>query len=57
LGDPTPAVARLRDRMAQPRPGDLVMEVTPFAADDFDPDSIGRLLRIERWPLAHTMRD
>ena len=50
LGDPTPAVARLRDRMDQPRPGDLVMEVEPFAADDFDPDSVGRLLRIERWP-------
>jgi hypothetical protein len=45
VGDPAPAVAELRNRMKRPRPGDLVIEVTMLGR--FDPDSVGRLLRVE----------
>lgn len=45
---------KLHERMEHPRPGDLVLEISRFGGlhpDRFDPDSIGRLLRIEgdRW--------
>jgi hypothetical protein len=50
LGAPAPVVAQLRDRMDQPQPGDLVMEITPFASGAFDPHSIGRLLQIDARP-------
>lgn len=52
VGQPAPAVAALAERMHNPRPGDLVMEVTSFGP--FDPDSIGRLLRVETSPTDHT---
>lgn len=37
-------------RMAEPQPGDLVLEIStmgPMTIGRFDPDRIGRLLRIE----------
>lgn len=45
IGHPPPMITKLRDRMTNPQPGDLVMEVTRFGR--FDPDSIGRLIRHE----------
>ncbi|MGW3726771.1 hypothetical protein [Streptomyces sp. NPDC000851] len=50
LGNPAPVVAQLRDRMDHPQPGDLDMEFAPFTSGDFDPDTVGRLLTIERRP-------
>jgi len=46
VGDPAPATVRLRDRMRHPRPGDLVIEISSFSRT-FDPDAVGRLVRIE----------
>ncbi|WP_327066807.1 hypothetical protein [Kitasatospora sp. NBC_01302] len=51
VGDPAPATLQLRNRMKQPRPGDLVIEISSFN-QTFDPDSVGRLVRIEN---AHDM--
>jgi len=45
-GDPAPATAQLRNRMRHPQPGDLVIEISGFGRT-FDPDSVGRLIRIE----------
>jgi hypothetical protein len=52
VGDPSPASlrAQLAGRMRNPRPGDLVLEVSPFSQmtpERFDPDRIGRLIRTE----------
>ncbi|WP_151484074.1 hypothetical protein [Streptomyces albicerus] len=44
--------------MDQPQPGDLVMEITPFASGGFDPHSVGRLLRIDTrpgWPARYVI--
>ena len=46
VGSPAPATAQLRKRMRHPRPGDLVIEISGFGRT-FDPDSVGRLVRIE----------
>ena len=47
-------IEELRERMRDPRPGDLVLEISRLGGmmpGRFDPDSIGRLLRVEgdRW--------
>lgn len=49
IGDPPTAIAALRERMMRPRPGDLVIEVGRFG-QAFDPDSVGRLIRVEGDP-------
>jgi len=54
IGNAPPIITRLRERMLAPQPGDLVIEITRLGGmmpDRFDPDSIGRLLRVEgdRW--------
>ena len=54
IGNAPPVIASLRERMRNPRPGDLVLEISRLGGmmpGRFDPDSIGRLLRIEgdRW--------
>ena len=46
IGDPPPATVQLRFRMKNPRPGDLVIEISEFGRT-FDPDSVGRLVRVE----------
>jgi hypothetical protein len=49
-GRSTPVTAELAERIGKPRPGDLVLEVSTLAGlrpDRWDPDRIGRLLRIE----------
>jgi hypothetical protein len=46
VGHPAPVVEHLRERMRAIRPGDLVMEVSRVGRN-FDPDSIGTLLRVE----------
>ena len=43
-GNAAPAVQQLGQRMRNPRPGDLVLEVSSWLG--FDPDSIGRLKRV-----------
>lgn len=51
------------ERMTRPQPGDLVVEVSSFRRE-FDPDSVGRLLRIEgddprnpdRWVIEPLLR-
>lgn len=52
IGNAPPIIVALRERMTNPQPGDLVLEVTRWGP--FDPDSIGRLLRIEgdRWVVS-----
>jgi hypothetical protein len=40
------ANGRLAERMTNPRPGDLVIEMTSFGP--WDPDQIGRIIRIEK---------
>jgi hypothetical protein len=55
-GNAPPMITELRERMRNPRPGDLVLEISRFGGmmpDRFDPDSIGRLVRIEsdRWVI------
>lgn len=45
-GNPSISTARLRTRMRNPQPGDLVIEVSGLN-HTFDPDSVGRLIRIE----------
>ena len=50
LGNVNPMTAQVRERMLNPRPGDLVLEISRLGgmrADRFDPDSIGRLIRVE----------
>ena len=56
-----PLTEALAERMAKPRPGDLVLEVSTIAGlrpDRWDPDRIGRLVRHEgedpgdRWVVA-----
>lgn len=54
IGNAPPVIRQLGERMRNPQPGDLVMEVSRFGGfrpDRFDPDSIGRLVRIngDRW--------
>ena len=51
IGNAPPAIAELRERMRHPQRGDLVIEVSSFSG--FDPDGVGRLLRIEgdRWVI------
>lgn len=46
VGNPAPATAQLRKRMRNPEPGDLVIEVSGLS-QAFDPDKVGRLVRIE----------
>lgn len=49
-GRPTLATSMLAERMRSPRPGDLVLEVSTLAGirpDRWDPDRIGRLVRVE----------
>jgi hypothetical protein len=46
IGEPPPATVCMLQRMRNPRPGDLVIEISSFART-FDPDSVGRLIRIE----------
>ncbi len=46
IGGAPPATLAMRERMSHPRPGDLVLEISPFRRE-FDPDSIGTLLRVE----------
>jgi hypothetical protein len=45
IGDAPPAIKELRERMRDPQPGDLVMEISKWG--QFDPDSIGRLVRVD----------
>jgi hypothetical protein len=56
-----PMSEALAERMAKPRPGDLVLEISTFSGmrpDRWDPDRIGRLVRVEgqepgeRWVVA-----
>jgi len=50
IGHAPPIIEKLRERMLSPQPGDLVLEVSRlggFRPDRFDPDSIGRLVRVE----------
>ena len=50
IGHAPPLIRKLRERIMNPQPGDLVLEVSRLGGirpDRFDPDSIGRLLRIE----------
>jgi hypothetical protein len=62
--DPSQAKVMLRDRMFNPRPGDLVVEITSRRSSQaFDPDSVGRLLRTEgpsnspsRWVVEPLLR-
>lgn len=46
IGNPPPATVALHARMNDPRPGDLVIENGRMGGG-FDPDSVGRLLRVE----------
>lgn len=46
IGNPPPATVALHARMNKPEPGDLVIEIGRIGGA-FDPDSVGRLLRIE----------
>jgi hypothetical protein len=53
-GDPPPVIKELGERMRNPQPGDLVLEISRLGGmmpGRFDPDSIGKLLRVEgdRW--------
>lgn len=62
--DPPQSKVMLRDRMGNPRPGDLVVEITSSRPSQmFDPDSVGRLLRTEgpsdfprRWVIEPLLR-
>lgn len=50
-----PMTEELAGRMAKPRPGDLVLEVSVLGGmrpDRWDPDRIGRLVRTEEVPGA-----
>lgn len=54
IGNAPPLIQRLYERMTHPVPGDLVIEISSFSRV-FDPDSVGRLVRIEAPPgEAHT---
>lgn len=49
-GDAPSLRTELRERMHDPRPGDLVLEVStmaPMTPERFDPDRLGRLVRVE----------
>jgi hypothetical protein len=49
-GNAPPMIVKLRERMRAPLPGDLVIEISRLGGmmpGRFDPDSIGRLIRIE----------
>jgi hypothetical protein len=50
IGNAPPLITKLRERMRNPQPGDLVLEISRLGGmipGRFDPDSIGRLLRAE----------
>jgi len=50
IGNAPPVIKELGERMRNPQPGDLVLEVSRWGGmrpDRFDPESIGRLVRIE----------
>lgn len=58
IGNAPPVIKDLRGRMRNPQPGDLVLEISRLGGmmpDRFDPDSIGRLIRVES--AEHTGRD
>lgn len=46
IGNPPPATVSVHARMNAPRPGDLVIEIGRIGGS-FDPDGVGRLLRVE----------
>ncbi len=47
VGSPAPVVAYMWNLMNDPRPGDLVLEVSRFRKEPFEPASLGRLVRVE----------
>ena len=47
VGHPAPVVASMWEDMTNPQPGDLVLEVSRLRQAPFDPDCLGRLVRVE----------
>jgi hypothetical protein len=50
IGNPPPFVARLREALRNPRPGDLVLEITSFRRADDLSSHVGELVRIAEEP-------
>lgn len=50
LGAKTPFLDKIKELMHNPKPGDLVVEITALYRDLDSLESIGRLVAIEQWP-------
>lgn len=46
VGNATPAIRATFDRMRRPVPGDLVLEITTYNREPWDPGALGYLVRV-----------
>lgn len=51
VGNPAPSVRRYYERVTEPRPGDLVLEITTFGRDPWAAAGLGELLEVTEEPI------